>query len=197
MAQVVPHRDGGWDGKNSVMAADVVDILERDHTEIRTLFEDVRRPDSDHRTVMRDIIQRSAAHVAVERNVLYPAIKHRLGDDEQLTDRLLADFHDVERLLVLIERRKTNSPDMPGLVTKLMDVMDAHAQAADASLFPAIRSRLDTGEREHLGEQVSFDESVVLSHPHPHLLSLGPLNRLLLPLAAAFDRLRDRMVSNR
>lgn len=187
----------GWGsamGKGTGMAIDVVDLLERDHAEIRALFEDVSQPGSDHREVMRGIIQRTTAHVAVEKNVLYPAVKHRLGPDHEVVDRLQEDFHDVERLLVHIDRRKTNSPDMPALVTELMDLMDAHAQAVETRLFPSLRARLTASELEALGERVSVDESVVLSHPHPVLFSVGPLNRILLPLAARFDRLRDRTV---
>jgi hemerythrin superfamily protein len=177
-------------------APDAVELLARDHVEVRQLFDRLQRPDEDRKAVLRDLLRRIAAHVAVERSVLYPVLKAGEPEAARLGDGLREDHDEIERLLVLIERRKPNSPDVPALATELRDVVLAHETAANERLFPRMRADLSPEELCELGSRMSYDEGLVLSHPHPHLLSLGPLNRILLPLAGFFDRLRDRTVTN-
>ena len=114
-----------------------------------------------------------------------------------LSEELAADYERMERLLVLIERRKFNSPDIPQLVNELKDAVDDHAARSERELFPELSSRLSQTEAEELGAKVDREEDMIGTHPHPHLLSLGPLADRLTGVAARFDRLRDRTVNNR
>jgi hypothetical protein len=174
-----------------------LDILERDHEDLAKLFHAVSQPEADRAGVLQEMICRLAEHVSVERSVLYPVVKHGEIGGPELAEQLQHDYHEIEHLLVLIERRKVNSPDMPALVTDLIDVARAHATRADAVLCPALRDALAPDELVDLGARMSSAEKVILSHPHPDLLSLGPLSRASTRLAAIFDRLRDRTVNNR
>ena len=45
--------------------------------------------------------------------------------------------------------------------------------------------------------QMGGAEKVILSHPHPHLLALGPVYHWTTRLASAWDGVRDRTVRNR
>jgi hypothetical protein len=103
----------------------------------------------------------------------------------------------MEHLLVLTERRKVNSPDMPDLVMKLVDLFDSHLARCQDELAPALREALDQPHLDELGAKMRGAESIIISHPHPHLLALGPLYRMTTRLASAWDRTRDRTVRNR
>jgi hemerythrin superfamily protein len=175
---------------------DAIALLSRDHAELKELFDRLQQPAADRPAVLRQLIRRLAAHVAAERVILYPVLKSDIPEGRELGDALLKDHHGMERLLVLIERRKAESPDVPEKATELLELLRSHAAAADERLFPALRAALSREELIEMGSKMSYDEGLVLSHPHPHLLSLGPINRLLMPLASVFDRLRDRTVTN-
>lgn len=56
---------------------------------------------------------------------------------------------------------------------------------------------LEGGNAPLMAEKITAADDMVLSHPHPHLLSLGPLATVTTRLASRFDRLRDRTVNNR
>jgi hypothetical protein len=178
------------------MGESALDVLVREHQDLRALFARVRDPDEDRAEAWREAVPQITTHVAVERSFLYPLLKRRL-ELGQLAHDLRHDYKRMEHLLVLTERRKINSPDMPELVTDLLDVFEAHQERCETILLPAMRDRLSQHELDEIGAKMRGAENVILSHPHPHLLALGPIYRGTTRLASAWDRLRDRTVRNR
>lgn len=178
------------------MTAALVDVLERQHARIAALFDQVSRPDADRPKVLRSLIRELAAHVASERAEVYPQVKSRRIGGESLAARLQGDYDEIDRLMVLIERRKFNSPDVPDLVTALEDAFDAHRDRCRSQLEPALRAVLGPEEMATLGERMSNADQMVISHPHPHFLSLGPVSARLTAFLARFDRWRDKTVTS-
>jgi hypothetical protein len=60
-----------------------------------------------------------------------------------------------------------------------------------------MRDQLGSAELEELGVKMRSAENVILSHPHPHLLALGPVYHWTTRIASSLDRVRDRTVRNR
>lgn len=174
------------------------DLLEREHEGIRAVFGRIRDPDADRGAALADAITRMATHVAVERSYIYPLVKRRQVGSPRLGRALLWDYKRMEKLLAMADRRKSNSPDMPELVTELMDVFQHHQSHCSAELMAALQEQLGQDELQRLGTEMRGAENVILSHPHPYLLRLGgPIYRQTTRVASGWDRLRDRTVRNR
>jgi hypothetical protein len=173
-----------------------LDVLEREHADIEELFEKVSDPDANRRKVLQEILKRTSTHIAVERAVFFPVVSDKGLGGPETAEKLKQDYDEMERLLVLIQRRKVNSPDMPELVTELRDRFIDHNREFSEHVKPGCMSTLSPAELEELNEKMQSADDVILSHPHPHLLSLGPISRFTTRLAASFDRLRDRTVDN-
>src|SRR5262249_5988668 len=152
-----------------------LDVLVREHQDIRQLFARVRDPEADRAAAWLEAVKQVCTHVAVERTFLYPLVTRRDLGTAELADQLRHDYTKMERLLVLTERRKINSPDMPDLVTELLDVCEGHETRCAVDLIPLLRDHVDATELEQLGAKMRAAENVILSHPHPHLLALGPV----------------------
>jgi hypothetical protein len=179
------------------MGESALDVLVREHHDLRELFVRVRDPEADRAKAWLEVVTQITTHVAVERSFLYPLLKRDRLDLGQLAHDLRHDYKRMEHLLVLTERRKINSPDMPELVTDLLDVFESHQERCETILLPAMRDRLSQNELDELGAKMRGAENVILSHPHPHLLALGPVYRGTTRLASVWDRVRDRTVRNR
>jgi hypothetical protein len=179
------------------MGENALDVLVREHEDIRQLFIRVRDPEADRVAAWLEVVKQVATHVAVERTFLYPLVKPRRLGTTPLSDQLRYDYARMEHLLVLTERRKVNSPDMPELATELLDVFEAHEKRCAADLIPTLRAHVDGSKLDQLGAKMTAAEKVILSHPHPHLLALGPVYRWTTRLASAWDATRDRTVRNR
>lgn len=174
----------------------VLDVLEEQHRRVAELFDRVAAPDEDRPAVLRSILRELAEHVAVERSTVKPVVDERgIGGD--LAGRLKEDYERIEKLLVLIERRKFNSPDVPDLLSELHGVVSEHDERSRRHLLPGLRDHLSVEEQAELGRKVADGEVLVTSHPHPHLLSLGPLSDLMIRVAEKWDAARDRTASNR
>ena len=174
-----------------------MEVLEEQHRRVVELFEQVSSPDVDRPAVLHNLLKELAAHVAAERSAVQPVVKDRDIGESDLNGQLLDDYERMEKLMVLIERRKFNSPDIPELVTELKDVTEAHVSRSERELFPGLAGRLSAEEQREVGEKVAQEDQMVTTHPHPHLLSLGPLASRLTGLMSRFDFLRDKTVNNR
>jgi hypothetical protein len=184
-------------GISGPVSATVVEVLEDQHRRVAELFELVSSPDQDRPAVLHNLLKELAAHVAAERSAVAPVAADRGIGEEELPAQLQHDYERIEKLMVLVERRKFNSPDVPGLLTELKDVVGEHVDRCDAVLLPGLAERLSAEEQRELGEKVEGEDAMVTSHPHPHLLSLGPIASKLTAVASRWDRLRDRTVNNR
>lgn len=178
------------------MSVSVVDVLEAQHRRVAELFDQVSDPGADRPAVLHTLLRELAAHVASERIEVGPVVKSRSIGGDGLAGELIDDYDRIDRLMVLIERRKFNSPDVPQLVTELKDAVDDHIARAETSLLPGLGSELSAEESAELGDRVSNADSMVSTHPHPHLLSLGSVSAKLTAVLARFDRMRDRTVTN-
>jgi Hemerythrin HHE cation binding domain len=179
------------------MGGTAIEVLEREHEDLRELFARLPDPESDRTGTWSEIVKRIATHVAVERTFIYPLLKRRRLGPPGLAGELRHDYSQMEHLLVLTERRKINSPDMPELVTNLLDVFEAHQSRCTTTLVPLMREQLTDQELEELGAKMRGAENVILSHPHPHLLATGPIYKWTTRVASRWDRVRDRTVRNR
>ena len=172
-------------------------VLDFEHEGISRLFDQVSDPEADRIEILFDITRRLAAHISVEHGVFLPVARDREIVGPDVVKSLEEDYHEMQRLVVLIERRKMNSPDIPELVTELKDVFGNHTRRFSESISAGASERLTDEELAELRERMENADGTILSHPHPHLLSLGPISRLTTRLAARFDSLRDMTVRNR
>ena len=179
------------------MGENALNVLTREHEELRECFVRVRDPDADRAAAWLETVKQVTTHVAVERTFLYPLVKRRRLGSAHLAEELRRDYKRMEHLLVLSERRKINSPDMPELVTELLEVFEAHQVRCASDLVPAMRDQLGPDELDELGAKMRAAENVILSHPHPHLLALGPVYQWTTRIASSWDRVRDRTIHDR
>lgn len=128
---------------------------------------------------------------------MYPLINRRRLGPTGLAQDLRRDYRQMEHLLVLTERRKINSPDMPDLVSVLLDAFEAHKQRCATVVTPLLRDALSDPELQQLGAKMGAAEKVIVSHPHTYMLAAGPLYPWTTRIASMWDRARDRTVRNR
>jgi hypothetical protein len=173
------------------MEHDAITVLRQDHAALLALFTRVSQPDEDRPAVLGQLLRSLSGHVAAEKQLVVPVLAHHSDEGKTLAHQLSDDHDAIEKLVVLIERRKVNSPDVPDLVNELLDITERHARQADEQLFPFLRGELSGAELADLGDALRSDELQLTSHPHPHLPNTGPLAKITRKAAALFDRGRD------
>ncbi|MBO0731805.1 MAG: hemerythrin domain-containing protein [Acidimicrobiaceae bacterium] len=164
------------------------DFLARRHDELREQFERVSDPDSDRVQALGRLTQLVAGHISAEQSLVVPLLKRKAIGDRRLVRRLKSEYRRMGRLALRIERRKANSPDLPALVTDLQDAYERHVRRFELYVDPKLRGRVDADELEDVQKAMDSAESTIMSHPHAHLISLGPLSRFTTRMAAVVGR---------
>jgi hemerythrin-like domain-containing protein len=170
---------------------DAIEVLEDEHDALQTLFARVSGVDEDRHEILKRLIQTLSVHVTLEKQFLVPVVKEHAADGTTLADHL-SDYHDkTGRIMTLLDRRKVNSPDVPDLVTELLELTKGHISEANTVLFPALYEALSADDLTALGTTMLSDERQILTHPHPHLPDTGPVATVSRWAASLVDRGRD------
>lgn len=133
------------------MSQTAVEVLSREHADLRHLFGRLSDLDADRKAIWTEIVKQIATHVAVERTHIYPLIRRRRLGPQDRAATLRNDYTGMEHLLVLTERRKLNSPDLPRLISRLVDLFDAHKDRCATVVTPALAQSLTPQELRDLG----------------------------------------------
>jgi hypothetical protein len=167
---------------------DEQEFLRRRHDEVGEQFDRVSDPDGDRVEALGRLTQLLAAHISAEESLVVPLLKRKGIADRRLVRRLKSEYRRMGRLALRIERRKANSPDLVALVTDLQDAYQRHVRRFELYVDPKLRGRVDADQLEEIEKKMESAEATILSHPHAHLISLGPLSRLTTKAAAVVGR---------
>ena len=174
------------------MNRDAIKVLEDEHAGLETLFARVSGADEDRRAVLKQLLQTLSLHVSMEKQILVPVVKDRLPDGDTAAAELTKYHDDIEHIQVLLDRRKVNSPDVPDLVTQLLDLTDGHIRAANTALFPLMTEAMSPAELDELGASMVSDERYLTTHAHPNLPARGPFAKVGRWVASVIDKRRDK-----
>lgn len=187
-----PWFDEAGHGYVPDMDDDVVAVLNAEHGTLRELFRRVASPDEDRGQVLNTLMQTMTSHGEMEMQILAPVLKARVEGGDAMAERMGSEHDRIEHLLTLLERRKVNSPDVPGMVTELLNINDAHITDADTALLPGLRAALSDEELSDLGRRITSGQARQLTHSYPIVPGNGPIAGIAHKLAEIVDAIRAR-----
>ena len=167
---------------------DVIELLLRQHQEIRRLFQEVEGNTGDARAEAFARLRRFlAAHETVEEEIIHPLARRRSGD--QVIDARLEEENQGKRVLQELEEIGPASPEFQPLFAKFHKDVLQHAEYEEQQEFPELRTR-SNAERHAMAAGITAAEATAMDRIFPGVES-APKNRLLGPFAAVADRIRD------
>jgi hypothetical protein len=147
---------------------DVIDLLHRQHEEIRRLFTDLERARADDRE----------------------QLIHRLAGGSDVVDARVAEERRATELLGTLVDIGPAAEGFDTLLTQLRDDVLAHADHEESAEFPLLRQAHDRDRLVSLAGAVRAAERIAPTRPHPGVESPAA-NFLLGPPLAIMDRVRD------
>ncbi|MGC7100777.1 hemerythrin domain-containing protein [Amycolatopsis lurida] len=173
---------------------DIVDFLQRQHTEIRALFTEVEKSTgNDRRDRFRDLVRLLAVHETAEEEVVHPAVRDLTGG-KPVVDARVGEEHRAKELLSTLDEMGPGKDGFDTLLVQLREDVLAHAEHEEREEFPLLRSQLSAERRRAMASTAKAAESIAPTRPHPGVE--GPAANLLLgPPVAIMDRARDAIRS--
>jgi hypothetical protein len=163
-----------------------VDVLGEQHRELVELCDRlVAAPSRNLRDVVVATLSR---HLSAEEQYLYPAIRKVVPGGEDLADRELAED---KALLVLLQRVQKGRD-----FGELADAVRRHVAADSEELLPVLTQMVPVEDLIRVGNRIEVAEEAAPTRPHPATPSSPPWNKLVDPMVAVVDKVRD-VVTNR
>jgi hemerythrin superfamily protein len=174
---------------------DAVELLKHDHRMVEQVFRDYRAAASDDQKkgVVDILIRELAKHAAVEELLFYPLAKEVLPDGEAEIGHDLEEHMAVKKVLVELDGISPQDERMDRLVGQLQEDVLHHVQEEEGDLMPKMQQRLDEQALLELGEEIEKAKKTAPTRAHPEAPDEPPALTLAAPLAAIYDRLRDRL----
>jgi hypothetical protein len=171
---------------------DATELLRHDHRVVEQLFRDYRAAESDaqRRAVVEILVRELSKHAALEEVLFYPFAAKVLADGQ--VDRHLAGHAPIKDLLLELDRCRVGDRAQDDLMERLASVVARHVRDDENELMPLLCSRADEQALRELGQEIDQGKQRAPTRPHPHAPDKPPALAHAAPLAAIYDRLRDR-----
>ncbi|GAA1574432.1 hemerythrin domain-containing protein [Kribbella sancticallisti] len=169
---------------------DVVDLLLRQHGEIRSLFVTLEVATGNlRRDTFRDLVRLLAIHETAEEEVVHPAARSAAGGHEVVEARL-AEERSAKEILAELDKLGPDDEGFTARLSQLRDEVEAHARHEEQEEFPRLREQYDDRKLRTMAKAVRAAEAIAPTHPHPGVEGTAE-NLLLGPPTAIMDRARD------
>ncbi|MEV5388099.1 hemerythrin domain-containing protein [Streptomyces sp. NPDC052721] len=174
---------------------DALDVLMHDHRMVEQLFRDYEAAASDRqrRGVVELLVRELSKHAALEEMLLYPLARKVLPDGEREIDEHLSEHMGVKQTLLSLDRLGEGDQRTGELVAELRRAVAEHIEEEEGTLMPRLREAVSQEELDRLGELIGRAKAAAPTRPHPHAPDQPPALTFAAPVAAAYDRLRDRL----
>ena len=164
----------------------------QDHAKLDRLLSDLpAAPGEDQDEVLNRINRLVFSHAFAEEAVLWPVMRRKLPDGEQLTLRVEKEHQEVNELVVALEEGGPRAADREALVDRLIEVLREDVRDEEDLLLPRLQEVCSIQELRRLGAFWEAVRRTAPTRPHPVIARRPPGNVLsALPLSAV-DRSRD------
>jgi hemerythrin superfamily protein len=174
---------------------DALELLCHDHRMVEQLLRDYRAAASDaqRRGVVEIIVREVSKHAALEELLVYPLARKVLPDGEQEIDEHLAEHLSVKKTLLALDGLSAGDGRADALIADLQREIEQHVHEEEGDLMPKLRAVLDEQALRELGEELDKGKQTAPTRPHPAAPDTRPLLSVAAPVAAIYDRMRDRL----
>lgn len=169
----------------------VIDLLLRQHEEVRGLFGEIETATGDARIAAFDRLRRLlAVHETAEEEIVHPFARRAIDGGAEIVEARLAEENKAKEMLAELE---DIGPDGAGFGPKLTALRTAvldHAEHEERDEFPYIEKQATQQQLAGMARAVQAAEALAPTHPHPGVES--PMANVLVgPFASMMDRTRD------
>lgn len=169
---------------------DVVDLLQRQHREIKRAFRAAAIPGRARGKAFHRLVRLLAVHEAAEEAHVHPKARRALPGGRLLAGARRAEEKDAKRLLRKLWRIGPYSEGYLPILRELRRAVLAHAAREEREEFRALRARVSRSRLRLLGLEVKATQAIAPTRPH-RLVNNEAANKMSAPIFGPIDRGRD------
>jgi hypothetical protein len=170
----------------------VADVIAREHRELLALCEELTSDGTDaarRRRLAHVIVAAASRHLSAEEQYVYPAVADLVPEEPELVSRELAADRGVREALHLLD--VAAEADLRACGAVVAAELTRHAESAAGELLPALLRTASVEDLHRLGNRFETAEEAAPTRPHPAAPVRPPWNKVVDPIVALADKLRD------
>jgi hemerythrin superfamily protein len=170
---------------------DAADFLQAEHARMDVLLQRIDEQGGRDPDLIARVIKELSIHDSIEREHLYPVLRRRLPNGNDLYPEWLTDHGHVAAVLAEIDRRPTDDPHRQALLHDLVPLVRTHVAQEEGIVFPSMRARMAEHERRAIGRALAEGKDKAPTRPHSRIAGAGFGARMSRLVASPLDRTRD------
>jgi hemerythrin-like domain-containing protein len=181
-----------------------IEILQRDHDEIRLLLDAIEaalpgeagaavRGAGDGRlaALVEQVIMDESGHEAIEEQYFWPLIRRRVQDGGRLADQAIGQEQEAKHVLCQLKKHHPENTGFETLIRRFLNIGRAHIDFEETRVWPWVRLALSEQELDELGAQLAQGKKLAPTRPHPNMPPTAKVLKVVAPIAGATDWIRD------
>jgi hypothetical protein len=171
-----------------------ITLLKQDHANVDSLFKRYEALADDagpveKREIVEKVITQLSIHAELEEQLLYPAMRERLDNPDDVLEGI-EEHHVAKLLLSELDKLPATSERFDAKMAVLIESIRHHVgeEEEDGGLFDQARKALKGTELDEMGERMEELKKVAPTRPHPLSPDQPPLNTIIGLPVAVLDR---------
>jgi hemerythrin superfamily protein len=195
---------------------DAIEILRRDHDEVRRLLDAIEAALPDEPTaggavsgaavsglavcgardgrlaaLVEQVIMDESGHEAIEEQYFWPLVRRRVQDGGRLADQAIGQEQEAKHVLDQLEKCDRERAGFEALIRQFLTIGRAHIDFEETRVWPGVRLALSEQELDELGAQLAQGKKLAPTRPHPNMRPTAEVLKVVAPIAGATDWIRD------
>ena len=172
-----------------------IKLLKDDHKNVEKLFKQFEAlGDTAHKRkkqIIDKVIHELAVHASIEEQLLYPAMRAKGDELEEMALEALEEHHVVKWTLDELRKMKPEHERYDAKMKVLTEMVRHHIEEEEDEAFPKLQKAFDREELEILGEAMNQAKLLAPTRAHPRSPDEPPGNLIAGTLAMLMDRGMD------
>lgn len=140
----------------TITGIDGITLIINDHRNVDGFFDAYYKANNSQEKLrlVAKIVEELTVHAYIEEHELYPLLRSRLGDGEQLYRHALEEHHEARQVLAEIEQLRPSDSGFDDKVRTLIDDVRSHVEEEESDLLPRLREAISDDELVNLGTRM-------------------------------------------
>jgi hemerythrin-like domain-containing protein len=183
---------------------DAFEFLARDHAEVQQLLTQleigaVRQGATttdqlaQRKKLAEQLVIEESRHEAIEEMHFWPAVREHLPNGNELADTAIAQEEEGKEILDKLDKLDAGTSEFERLLTDFARAGREHIDYEEIHVWPRLRIALTQEQADELGSKLEAAKKTAPTRPHPRTPASPRALKTTGPVAAAADKLRDKI----
>jgi hemerythrin-like domain-containing protein len=183
---------------------DAFEFLARDHAEVQQLLTQleiaaVRQGATttdqlaQRKKLAEQLVIEESRHEAIEEMHFWPAVREYLPNGNELADTAIAQEEEGKEMLDKLDKLHAGTSGFERLLSDFARAGREHIDYEEIHVWPRLRIALTQEQADELGRKLEAAKKTAPPRPHPRTPASPGALKTTGPVAAAADKLRDKI----